>query len=179
MPPPAAAPMRRPAAAPMRWPALSDPPAPSTEKWAEVLGLGLEFEANSYVNIVSRYTISPALASTLMGRPDVRDIGISTCEQARYAVVKVFNNLDSSIYGGSPCAGDWSPLVEKIITQVEHKDSTFHFHVAGYIHLSDMARLIYTATSMIHVRSSGICTPGNEFSSNYSVVYASACLEAC
>ena len=138
--------------------------------------MGLELEAHSYVNIVSLYTISPVLASTLMGRPDLRDIGISTCEQVRYALVKVFNNLDSNIYGGSPCAGDWSPLVEKIIVQVEHKDSTFHSHVADHIHLSDTARLIYTATSMIHVRSSGICAPGNEFSSNYSVVYASAFL---
>ena len=138
--------------------------------------MGLEFEANSYVNIVSRYAISPVLASTLMGRPDFRDIGISTCAQFRYALVKVFNNLDSSIYGGSSCAGGSIHLVEKIIAKAERKDGTFHSHVAKHIHLSDTARLIYTATSMIHVRSSGICAPGNEFSSNYSVVYASACL---
>ena len=85
MPRPAAAPMRRPAAAPMRRPALADPPAPSTEKWVEVLGLGLELEANSYVHLVYLCTVSRVLASTPMGRPHSRDIGIITREQVRYA----------------------------------------------------------------------------------------------
>ena len=85
MPRPAAAPMRRPAAAAMQRPAVAEPPAPSIEKWAEVLGLGLELEANSYVHIVFLCKVSRVLASTPMGRPHSRDIGTITCEQVRYA----------------------------------------------------------------------------------------------
>ena len=49
---PAAASMWRPAAAPMRRLAAAEPFAHSIEKWAEMLGLGLELEAHSYLNIV-------------------------------------------------------------------------------------------------------------------------------
>ena len=38
--------------------------------------MGLELEANSYVNIVYLCTASRVLASTLMGKPDLSDIGI-------------------------------------------------------------------------------------------------------
>ena len=127
---PAAVPTRRQAAAPMRRPPAAEPPAPSIEKWAEMLGLGLELEAHSYVNIVYLCTIWRVLASTLMGRPDLRDIGTITREQVRDALIDAFNNPDASIYGGRPRAGDGGHLVEKIIVvKEEHKDGTFHFHV--------------------------------------------------
>ena len=97
---PAAVPTRRPAAAPMRRPAAAEQFAP-IEKWAEMLGLGLELEANSCGNVVYLCTISRVLASTLMGRPDLRDIGAITREQVRDALIDAFNNRDASIYGGN------------------------------------------------------------------------------
>ena len=67
----------------MRRSAGAERPALSSEKWAEVLGFGRELEANSYVKIVYLCTISRVLASTLMGRLDLRDIGTITREQVR------------------------------------------------------------------------------------------------
>ena len=82
------------------------------------------------INIVHLCTISRGLASTLMGRPDLRDIGTITREQVRDALIDAFNNPDASIYGGRPRAGDGGHLVEKIVVvKEERKDATFHFHV--------------------------------------------------
>ena len=76
--------MPRSAAAPIRQPAAAapagEPPAPPIEKWAEMLGLSLELEANSYINIVYLCTVLRVLASTLMESVDLRDIGIITRE---------------------------------------------------------------------------------------------------
>ena len=60
--------------------APAEPSARSVEKWAEMLGTGLEFEADSYVSLAYHCTGSRVLASTLMGRPDLRDNGIITRE---------------------------------------------------------------------------------------------------